>query len=71
MNSCIWYNIVTTEAELNIEKNNKTETPQAETTLEWAVAQEWTNEKHTEIALPRGENPSYKPLFVDLAKKSQ
>ena len=46
INASIWYNPVTTEAELKITKNDKTATLQAATSLELKLDQEWANDKH-------------------------
>ena len=53
---------------MNRTNDYKTTTLQAATSLELEVAQEWEKDKHTEIKILIGENPTYKPLCVDLKK---
>ena len=69
MNACIWYNQVTTEADLNTTTNDKTTRLHEDNSLELEVAQELEKDKHMVIALLMGANPSYEPICVDLAKK--
>ena len=69
MNAGIWYDPLTTESELNITKNNKTETLQAATSMELAVSQEQEKYKHMEIDLLMELNPYYESLRVYLTNK--
>ena len=56
MNEGIWYDPVSTMAEPNIAKSNKTAMIQAETFLEPEVDQEWATENHMVTKFLMGEN---------------
>ena len=68
MNAGAWYDPVTTEEELKITKmmKQKLSRQQPPWNCQWHM--NGKNIKHIEIALLMGENPSYKPLCVDLEK---